>query len=777
MANALGVNTERVEAPDKVTGDARYLADHAEPGALHGAMVTSPHAHAAIVSIDFSEAARAPGVVAVVTGRDYPHRTGPVIEDRPAMAIDEARYFGEPVAVVVANTEADARNAANLVKVEYRLLPVVHSVWDALNEGATLIHPNLGEYTCVTNDVHPEPGSNVANHLRIRKGDMQRGWAESEVVIEQNVSLPQNDHAALETRAAKVQIKPDGRVIVHSTTQGPVMVKTMISRYFHVDLGKIIVETPLVGGAYGGKTPVQLELIAFLASRAAGGRMVKIANTRAEDIATSPVQIGFEGHVKLGARRDGTITAAEMTYLIDCGAYSDSGAIMTKAISANGTGPYNFENVQSDTLCVYTNHTFVTAFRGFGHTAYTFAIEKALDKMALYLGLDPLELRLKNATVPGKTTPAQVKLTVSNLGNVRACFERLRTLIGWDQGSRRESGNGKVTAWGLSGFWKTSSSPVDAISGVLLTFNADGTINLNCGAVECGQGTKTGVAQILAERMGMNADQIHVVMDVNTQTSPEHWKTVASMSTYMVGRAVLEAADDLLKQLRSIAGIALRCPPEDLEVSGGHVYLRDDPDINLEFKDIVHGFKYPNGNSIGGQIMGRGSFIMRHLSPPDPKTGKGKSGPAWTVGAQGVQVELDTRMYTYRILRAATVLDAGRVINPMLAWGQVTGAMKMGLSYGSREALVYSHDGELLTTSFRTYKTIRYGEQPEYLVEFIETPDLTAPYGERGLGEEGILGMPAALANALSSAAGADLNRLPLTPESIWRTKGGAGGS
>jgi CO/xanthine dehydrogenase Mo-binding subunit len=777
MAQGIGISTPRKEAPGKVTGAVKYNYDFTSPDLLHAWLVTSLYAHAYLKSVDISEALKSPGVQAVVTGDDFPALTGVVIEDRPPLARGKVRYFGEPIAVVVANSEYEARQAADLVKVEYDPLPVVNSLGDALKPGAPLVHEALETYRHVGENTYPEPGSNVSHRQKIRKGDLQKGWAESETVIEIAVKLPQSDHAALETRSARAQITPDGTVLIHSPSQSPFMVQTLISRNFHVAVGKIIVNTPLVGGAYGGKTTVQLELIAYLASKAVGGRMVMLANTREQDMSSSAVQIGLEARVKLGATKAGRLKAVAMTFLIDCGAYTDSGPLMTKAIASYCTGPYNIENVWCDALCVYTNHPYATAFRGFGNTAYTFAMERALEKMAYALGMDPLELRLGNVLVPGATSPTQVALTPSNLGDLRQCLAKLKELIHWEEGPRVVLENHRVRAKGLSCFWKSSSSPTDAISGAILILNEDGTINLNCGVVECGQGTKTALAQILAEKMRMRPEQIQVVMEVNTQISPVHWKTVASKSAYMAGRAVLEAAEDVLRQLRHIAAIAMRCPPADLEVAEGKVFLRDDPNVFMEFKDIVHGYKYPEGNAVGGQIIGRGSFIMRHLTPLDQETGKGKPGPGWTVGAQAVEVEFDAEDDTYRILKAATVVDAGRVINPQGARGQITGAMSMGLGYASREYLSYSDSGIMQNPQFRTYKMLRYGEVQDYAVEFIETPQRDAPYGLRGLGEHGILGMPAALANALSTAAEVEMNELPLLPERIWKAKGGANGN
>ena len=326
---------------------------------------------------------------------------------------------------------------------------------------------------------------------------------------------------------------------------------------------------------------------------------------------------------------------------------------------------------------------------------------------------------------------------------------------------------------GISCSWKTSTIDPNAPSGVILTFNRDGSINLMSGVVEIGTGTKTVLAQILAERLKMDVDKIHVRMEVDTQTTPEHWKTVASRGIYMAGRAILEAADDVITQLKNIASIVLRAPIEDMEVAHSRVFLRDDPSMGLHFKDICYGYQYPNGNSIGGQIIGRGNFILRHLTHLDPETGAGKPGPEWTVAAYGVEVEFDRRDYTYQLVKAATVVDIGTVLNRKAALGQVMGAMSMGLAFAGRETFYFDELGRVMNPQLRTYRPLRYGENPEYLVDFVYTPDLQAAYGARGVGEHGLLGMPGALGNALSVASGVSLHHLPLIPELIWKTKEG----
>lgn len=767
----VGTSVRRKEAPNKVTGRAKYTTDLLVQGMMRAALVTSPHAHARIKSVSTAKAMGVLGVEAVVTGDATAVLCGEVLEDRPPLARGVVRYYGEPVAIVVAHSEEQALQAAAAVEVDYEPLPVVNTIAEALAPHAPLLHETLASYRIAQQPVSPLAGTNIADHAKVRKGDALAGFKAAEIEVEASFELPQVEHAAMETRAAQVEILHDGRVIVHSTTQAPFEIQKLLASYFNLDQGKVIVNAPLLGGAFGGKAAVQLEVLAYIASRAVGGRLVRLSNTREHDMTTSPVGMGLCGRVRLGATRTGLLTAAEFTYYLDTGAYTDSSPRVARAICSECTGPYKVDHVVCDVRTVYTNHTYTTAFRGFGHMPLTFCVERAMDKLAATLGMDPVVLRRQNLISPGHTTPTQVRLTESSLGNLPACLDRLAQVMDWSQGQRRVMPDGSIRAKGMACFWKTSSSPPDAVSGAILTFNQDGSVNLSTGTVEFGPGTKTTAAQILAEQLGISIEQVHVHEHINTKVDPEHWKTVASLSTFMVGRAVMEAAQDALAQLKGIAAIVLKCAPGDLDVGGGKVYIRDDPALFVTFKDVAHGFAYPEGDGIGAQIIARGSYIVRHITPLDPETGKGRPGPGFTVGAQGVEVEVDPLRFTYRLVSAVTVLDAGRVINPKGARGNVMGGMNMGLGYGSREGIQYDRQGRMLNNQLRLYKVMRVGEQPDYVVDFVETPQLDAPYGARAVGEHGILAMPAALANALSVAIGADIAHVPITPESLWRAK------
>jgi len=735
---------------------------------MHAKLAVSPHAHAHIRSIDASEAWLVPGVRAVVTGRDYPILTGSPLEDRPPLAIDKVRYWGEPVAMVVAEEEYLAEMAALRIKALYEPLPAVRSPSEAYRPDAPLIHERLADYKR-HEEVYPEPGTNVANRTRIRKGNMEEGWRRSDRVVEVRVTLPQSDHAAMETRCSIAEIRPDGRAIIHSASQSPYVIRRAISESFRVPLSQVVVHTPLVGGSYGGKAAIQPEYLAYMASSAVGGRAVKLVIPREQDMVSSPVHIGLEAWVKLGCTKEGRLTAAEIMHLYDGGAYSDRGPVMSRAGAVDCTGPYRIDNVQCDSLCMYTNHPYSTSFRGFGHPELTFAIERAMDRLAEQAGMDPLELRFLNAIGPGDTTPTQTPLDRSNVGDLAMCIAKLKELIRWDELPRREVRGTVVTAKGVSCFWKNSNTPTDAEAGAIVVFNEDGSVNLLCGAVEIGQGTRTALTQLLAERLRMDSRDIRISAEVNTEKDPRHWKTVASRSTFLVGNAILKAADDAIRQLKDIASVVLDRSPDELELGRGRVYIRRHPDVGIEIARLASGYRYPNGYVVGSQVIGRGSYAMRGLTLLDPDTGRGNPGPEWSVGAQAVEVELDTADFSYRIVKAAAVVDAGKVINPRFARSQITGAMSMGLSLASREAFDFDPEGAVANRQLRTYKLIRFGEQPSYSVEFVETPHMEAPYGLRGIGEHGLIGMPAALANSLSTAAGVSLNRLPLTPETIWR--------
>ncbi|HUX22233.1 MAG TPA: xanthine dehydrogenase family protein molybdopterin-binding subunit, partial [Spirochaetia bacterium] len=761
----------REDALDKVHGRVRFADDLHPPGVLHAALLTSPHAYAEIVEVDLSAAKAAPGVRCVVHGGDLPFRLGIYLGDKPPLARDVVRHHGEPVAAVVADSEAQAQAAVALIKVSYRPLEPIRDPRGAIEAGSPVLHPEMADYSCIP-EILPEPGTNIANRTKTRKGDSERGFREAEVTVETECSFPPGDHVAMEPRASIAEINPDGYVHIRSSTQAPFVVRELLNKAFGIPIGKIKVVAPRIGGGFGGKDGLQLEALVYLLSREVGGRPVRLVNTREQDLLSSPGRTGLFARVKLGAKRDGTLTAADLLFLYDSGAYADYAVHISRAGGFSCTGPYRIPNVTSDSLCVYTNHPFATAFRGFGHIEMTYAIERGMEKLAEKLGTDPLELRLKNAIRTGDTSPGNIVFD-RNTGDLSACLNKVAERLEWSKGSFEQLSPTKVRAKGIAAFWKAPSIPTFTSAGAILIFNEDGSVNLSTGIVEIGQGTYTGLKQIVAERLRMDPEMVHVVREVSTESSPHDWETAASRSLFMAGRAAIEAVDDAVAQIKKVASAPLRCPEEDLEVADGRAFLRDNPEIGLPLSDVVIHYLYPNGTAIGGPIVGRGKYVARRLTSIDPETGKGRPWLEYTVGSQGVEVEVDLTDGSYRILKAACSMDVGQVVNPQLARGQVVGGMAMSIGYAVSEGFIFDDRERVVNGSLRDLKIMRYGDQPEYFVDFVETPQGDGPYGARGIGEQGILGVPGALAAALSRAIGKSLDRLPLTFEEVWKTMTG----
>lgn len=765
--DVIGRSVQPNETGKKGTGTTENADDYNKLGLLQARMLISPYAHAAIKSIDDSEAQKAPGVKAVLTGRYFPHLAGEVIIDRPPIAIDKVRYHGEPVAVVVADSDAEAQAALNLIKVEYEPLPVVNSPLEGIKKDAPLVHEKLEEYR-VLSSAYPEAGTNIANRTKIRKGNVESGFRNSDVIVETVISIPPSDHAAMETQSAMAEIKADGNIIVSASSQSPYVIKDQISSFFGIAPGNIIVNVPGSEHEYVGKTSVQLELIVCLCTGAVGGRAVKLTNFKEGEYITSPGHIGLEAKVKLGAKQNGLLTAAEITFLFDGGAYSDRAVAISESAGIDCTGPYHIEHVWCDSLCVYTNHPYATTFKGFGHPEQAFAVERAMDELAKKLFMDPLEFRFQNAVLPGQTSATQTALNRNNVGDLRRCLERVADLIEWDDGRVEDLMDGRVRAKGVSCFWKNSAIGPETEAGVVITFNSDGSVNLICSVVEMGQELKNNLAQILADKMRMKREKVHVIMQVNTQMNPMKYRTVWIKSLYLIGNAVIRAAEDAVRQLFQTASIILQTTIDEIDMSDGRIFLHQNPDTGIEIKDIALGYTYANGDSIKGQVVGRGSYVMDQLIQFDKETGKGTPGPEWTVGVGAVEVEYNKRDHSYKLINAVCVIDAGTVFNYELAEGQIISGMNAGINYASKDAFLFNKEGVVQNDCLRTYRTFRHGEDAHYLADFVQSPEIEVPFGARGVGEYGTVVMPAALANSLSRAAEVPLNRLPLIPEYIW---------
>ncbi len=757
----------RKDGIKKVNGEADYTDDYKPDDLLHASVLTSPYAHAKIKNINKEKAEKAPGVKAVVTGETFDIHTGIYLGDKRPLAKNKVRHYGDRVAAVIAESEHEAEKALDLIEVEYEELEPVENPEDALKDDAPIVHENMGEYDTIP-AIHPEPGTNIGNNTKIRKGDTEKGFEEADVVVEDEFEFTGKDHVAMEPRAVIAEIKTDGDVIIHSASQSPFIVRHSISLYFDIPHNKIKVKTPYVGGGFGGKAGIYLEALVYLLSKEVNGKPVRLVNSREEDMVSSPGSMGFKGEVKLGATEEGEITAADIRYLFDSGAFADYAVNISRAGAVSCTGPYNIPNVKTDSLCVYTNHPYATAFRGFGHIEQGFAIERTLDLLAKEIDMDPAELRRKNAIREGDTTPTDSPMDKST-GDLPKCIENVKNMLNWDEGQRIEVSDNKVRAKGIGCLWKTPIIPPNTRSSIVVMFNEDGSVNVTSGITEIGSGSKTGIAQLIAEKLKIDPSEVNIVYEVDTDTTPYDWETAASRSLFMGGKAALNAVENAIEEIKEVASKPLRCSKDDLEVSNGRVYIENNPEEGYELNEIVKGYMYPNGESIGGQVIGSGSYISNNLTEMDPETGKGNPWLEYTMGAEGIEVEINLKDGSYKVLKSVCSMDVGNVINPKLARGQIVGGMEMGIGYSTTEGLIYGNNEKVLNNVLRDYKVPRYGEDPEYGVEFVETPQIDGPYGARGLGEPGIVGIPGAFSNAVSKAIGKEFNELPITPEKIWK--------
>jgi CO/xanthine dehydrogenase Mo-binding subunit len=762
----VGKGLPRVDAFEKITGMAKFVADMEVPGGLYGKFLRSPHAHARILSIDTKRAEKYPGVVAAITGQAFPYRMGLYVRDKMVLAKDKVRWAGEPVAAVAAESEEAAEEAIGLIDVKYEPLKTVFDVNEALKTGAPLIHEDLAQYEH-SPVFTPVPGTNIANIFKIRKGNVEDGFKHATTIVENEFSMPQVSHGAMEPRACIAQYFPDGSTEVWTCAQSPFAVRYILSHALGIPLQKINVHVPHVGGGFGGKAGINFEPLVVLLSKFAEGRPVKLLLTREEEFTTAPLRQGFYARIKTGVDANGKMTAEQMKYIYDAGAYADYGVNIGRAAGYSCTGPYEVSNIHCDSITAYTNHPYGTAFRGFGHLEFLWAIERQLDMVAQKIGLDPVEIRLRNALRPGSITATGETLR-EDAGRVDQCIKAVAETIGWGK-KEKTTAYDKFYGTGIAALWKAPAMPPNAASSAIIKFNEDGSANLSIGVTEIGQGTTTSLAQIAAEELGMPIEKIRVVPERITDLTPYSWQTVASRNLFMEGRAVIAAAQDAREQIFEMATQALRVPKAELALENEMVFPKGQPEKGIPLQQFAMGYTYPNGTAIGGPVIGRGGYVPRGLTYLDPETGQGLPALKWTFGAQAVKVEVDAETGQVKTLKVASAFDIGKAINPLLVQGQVYGGVLQSLSIGLMEGYIYNQEGAMLNSNFTDYKIARASDMPdEHIVTIIENPQADGPYGARGIGELTMLSIPGAIASAIFDATGVQMINLPMTAESVW---------
>ena len=769
----VGRSPERHDIEDKLTGAAVYASDMDMPGMLHAQVKRSPHARARILRVDVSRAERLPGVRAILTGADLDYRLGLYVVDKDILAKNEVRHFGEAVAAVAADTLVIARQAVDLIEVEYEVLPPILTARDALAPGAPLVHPDLGKYSYIEAVFSPQPGTNIANLTRCRKGDIDKGFAEATWIVEREYTNPSVQHVPMETHVVIAQWKTGDRVELWTSAQSPFTVRDLFCHAFNLPLSNVHVSIPNVGGGFGGKAGIHLEPLIACLSRKAGGRPVKLQATREEEFSLLPCRSGLTYRIKTGVLADGRIIAQKMEMFWDAGAYADYAVNVTRASGYSASGPYEIPNAWVDAYTVYTNKVYGTAYRGFGHVEFFWGLERHMELVAQTIGMDPLEFRRLNLLRPGSITLTGEKIT-EHTGDVRKCLDSVAASIGYGEltaeEKAREARTGFKIGKSVATLHKAPAMPSNTATAVVVKMNGDGTVLVNVGLTEIGQGSTTAFAQIAAERLGFPLNKVRVTVEKDTDRDPYDWQTVASKGLILTGNAVILACQDLLAKAYELAGQALRANPCDLDHDGEKVFVRHNPDHSVKFSQLALGYAFPDGSGIGGPLIGVGRYIAQGLTNLNKETGQGLPALDWTYGAHGVVAEVNPTTGQYHILKIASAYDVGKAINPELIRGQCIGGMVQGLGTALCEGYIYDQQGHLLNPSFTDNKIPTTKDLPDEIeCIIVERAQLDGPYGARGVGEHPMISVAPALGNAIRQATGAELTHMPIRAEDVWR--------
>ncbi len=754
---SIGQSPVRLDAREKVTGRTLYAVDLKMAGMLYAKVLRSPHPHARILHIDATKARSLPGVVAVVTGKDFPGSLGATVQDQSFLAGDKVRFVGDAVAAVAAVNLDTAEEALSLIHVEYELLPALFNPVEAMKSREVLIHENLSQYA-VAPGIFPVPGTNICNHFKLRKGDPERGFNESDLVLEDTYRSHMVQHAHLETHAAIAQVDSSGKILIWSNTQTPYFNRKALAKSLNLSLNQVRVMVTTLGGGFGGKSYLKAEPICVALALKSKGRPVKLVFTREEEFGVAPVRHPTIIRCKTGMKKDGTWLAQETELIFDTGAYADIGPRVCRNAGFSAAGPYQVPNVRIDSYCVYTNHPIGGAFRGFGIPQVSWAIESHLDVMAEKLGLDPVEVRLKNAVEEGSlSVTGQVLHSVGLKETLRQAAEK----IGWRKAS------GPYRGKGIACMHKSTVTPSSSAAFVKLNENA--SVTLLCSAVEMGQGSSTILAQIASEELGIPVEKISMVRP-DTDVTPYDMASVSSRSTFFVGNAVRRAAADAREQLLQIAAEILEANPQDLVIEAGKVMVRGVPEKAIPIAELPLGEAFyvgAKGRGRGRPVLGRGSFTVEDATPLDRETGQGKNPSAfWMYATQAAEVEVDPRSGRVKVLRISSAHDVGKSIHPVAIEGQIQGALVMGVGTALWEEMELEK-GRVKNPSFAEYKLPSALDAPEMIPIIVEELHAQGPYGAKGLGEPALAPTAAAIANAIYAAVGVRVKDLPITPEKI----------
>ena len=744
--DAIGARMVCTDAVEKVTGHAVYAEDIQLPRMIYGALVRSTQAHANILSIDTSEAMSLPGVKAVVTGPEIEMGYyGYELHDLRVFALEKVRYLGEPVAAVAAVTPDIAREAAMKVKVEYEELPGVFDPEEAITPGAPLVHDDPNAYQF---DWESERTGNLCYKLEFGEGDVERGFAESDQVIEGTYHTPVAHAGAIEPHSATAMTDPSGRVTVWTTTQKPFGVRSYLARALKRSISSFRIVPTHIGGGFGGKLfPVLEPYAVLLAERSA--LPVQMTLTREEEMASAELlRHPSKIEIKTGVKNDGALVAQQVRMLFNTGAYGPYGPNTAALGSLMAGGPYRIPNLDITGLVTYTNNVPNGSIRCPSGPQMAFAVETHMDKVARAVGMDSLAFRLKNTWENGDTTCTGQPLEAVS---IKECLQKAADAVEWDKPRPPGTGKGLACNWWVSGTWGTQT---------LIETNEDATFRLISGCVDMGTGGLTSsVLQMAAAGLGVPVDSIQLVRG-DTDNLPWDHGHGGSRMTFTIGRSAYEAAQDLKRQLLEEAAQHLEASVDDMVLEDGLVFVRGDRTNSIALSSIC----YNRHKKHGGPMVGISSILDD--APPTTKPHPIGGFPAPSFCAHAVELTVDDATGEIAMTRYAAAHDVGKAVNPTGCEGQIEGGVAMGLGLAMMEEL-REVNGKVLNPTFADYLLLTAEDMPPMQTILVEQPAIEGPIGVKGVGEPPIAPPTAAVANALADALDVDVQRLPLTPEQV----------
>jgi CO/xanthine dehydrogenase Mo-binding subunit len=760
----IGKTFRRLDYETKVTGRAQYLADMSVAGMCHGKILRSPLPHARIKNIDASSALKVPGVLAVITRDDILHDEGiepyygPVFKDQTIVAVEKVRHVGDPVAAVAALNVDAAEEALRLIEVEYEELPAVLDVHQALKPDATLVHesvriPESGFADLA--ELKPIEGTNICTHFKLNRGDIERGFAESDHIFEDTFTLPATQHSFLETHACVASVEPGGRITVWATTQNPFVVRTQLANIFKVPVSKVRVIVPYLGGGYGGKVYPKVEPITVALAQKAG-RPVRVVLSR-EEVFYTITKHAAVIRMKTGVKKDGTLLARECEIHLDTGAYAEIGPRVAKKSGYTAAGPYKIPNLKIDSYSIYTNKPPAGAFRGFGVSQSAWAVESQMDIIAAALKMDPLELRKQNGYNEGDKFVTEETLRAIGL---KECIDEVAKSIGWDsnklKGSKVQKFNGGNLrrGKGLACMIKATITP--SISCAVVKLNEDASLSIYTGTVEMGQGSETVLAQIAGKELGIPLQTIQV-LGVDTDVVPYDLTTSSSRSTFHMGKAVQLAALDIMGQLKQIVVKEYGVPEDRVTFADGKIRLAE---TQLDYAEVM----LKRFGMQGGTLVGDGQV---KTSVKD-EFGEKSTSAFWFLAAGAAEVEVDLETGKFKLIKYATAVDVGKALNPLGCRQQLAGAAITGIGQAMFEEIAYDN-GQLINPNLVDYVLPSLGDMPPVIDPIcVEVPDGNGPFGAKGIGESALIPVAPAIANAIYDAVGVRIKDLPIKAEKIY---------